>query len=95
MKGREQFEAGVGLGWASFAGKATYQEPGWADPLGNYRFIVYVEDWNEPGAGYDQIWFELRNREDLVVPVMSMTRPEVDNTATLGGGNIVVPHNPD
>jgi len=88
-------EGGVDVGWASFAGKATYLEPGWSEPIGNHRFIVYVEDWNEPGAGYDQVWFEVQDKKRLVIVAMSMDRPAGDNTETLGGGNIVVPHNPD
>jgi PKD repeat protein len=83
------------VGWASFTGKSTYLEPGWSEPVGNYRFVVYVEDWNEPGAGYDQFWCELKSGHGVRVPQMSMARLPVDNTVTLGGGNIVVPHNPD
>jgi PKD repeat protein len=90
-----EFEDGGTVGWASFAGKCTYSEPGWEEPEGNYRFLVYVEDWNEPGAGYDQTWFETQDKKKDVVPFMSMPRPGEGNTVTLGGGNIVVPHNPD
>ena len=49
------------FGWASFSGKCTYLEPGWEEAIGNYRFIVYAEDWNEPGAGFDQFWLEVRD----------------------------------
>jgi hypothetical protein len=85
---------GMTVGWASFAGKCTYIEPGWEDPEGNYEFIVYVEDWGEPGD-MDQFWFEVKDKDRVIVPVMSMDRPATENTVTLGGGNIVVPHNPD
>ena len=92
--GIDRVAPGDTVGWASFVGKATYQEPGWTEPVGNYRFVVYVEDRSEPGAGHDRFWFELRHGEGVLVPVMSMTRPAVDNTITLGGGNITVPHTP-
>jgi C1A family cysteine protease len=85
----------VTVGWASFAGKATYREPGWAAPTGNHRFIMYVEDWNEPGAGHDQMWIEVQDKKEAIIPAMSMDRPAVANTVTLGGGNIVVPHQGD
>jgi len=48
-----------GFGWASFSGKCTYKEHDWLDPIGNYEFIVYVEDWGEPGKGVDQFWIEI------------------------------------
>jgi hypothetical protein len=87
-------EDGMTVGWASFAGKCTYIEPGWEEPEGNYRFTVYAEDWNEPGD-MDQFWLEVRDGQENVVPAMSMDLPATENTVTLGGGNIVVPHNPD
>jgi PKD repeat protein len=87
-------EDGMTVGWASFAGKCTYIEPGWEEPEGNHRFTVYVEDWNEPGD-MDQFWLEVRDGQGNVIPVMSMDLPATENTVTLGGGNIVVPHNPD
>jgi len=80
------------FGWASFSGKATYQEPGWLEPIGNHEFVVYVEDHGEPGSGSDQIWVETHDKDNAVIPVMSMDRPATDHTETLQGGNIVVPH---
>ena len=87
-------ESGQTVGWASFTGKCTYLEPGMVEPFGNYRFVTYVEDWNEPGAGFDQFWLEIQDRDSVVVLDMSMDRPGSENTVTLGGGNIVVPHTP-
>jgi hypothetical protein len=84
-----------GDGWASFAGKSTYIEPGWPKPLGNYRFIVYTEDWNEPGAGHDNFWLEITDRALVPDEDMSMDRPGHENTVTIVGGNIVVPQYPD
>jgi hypothetical protein len=78
--------------WASFSGKATYQEPGWPEPIGNHEFLVYAEDRGEPGVGADQFWVEVHDKDGNVIPVMSMERPAAENTETLGGGNIVVPH---
>jgi hypothetical protein len=83
---------GTGFGWASFTGKATYLEPGWADPLGNYSFVVYVEDRGEPGAGSDQFWIRVIDRNGATVGVMAMPQPAASNAVTLDGGNIVVPH---
>jgi hypothetical protein len=79
---------GVGFGWASFSGKCTYKEHDWPEPIGNYEFIVYVEDWGEPGKGVDKFWIE-------VIDGISMERPAIINTVTIHGGNIVVPHIPN
>jgi hypothetical protein len=72
-------------GYATFAGKSTYQEPGWADPIGNYVFTVYVEDNNEPGTGIDAFWIQ-------VTGGLSMDSPSTTYAEELDGGNIVVPH---
>jgi hypothetical protein len=81
-----------GFDWASFSGKATYLEPGWAEPEGNHSFVVYVEDHGEPGRGVDQFWIEVFDRDGDVISQASMDRDATDNTETLQGGNIVVPH---
>ncbi len=81
---------GVPMGWMSFSGKVTYLEPGWTDPIGNYDFVVYVEDRNDPGSGTDRFWIEIK--DDQVVAAISMPRPATDNTIEFEQGNIVVPH---
>ena len=81
----------AGVGWATFSGKNTYQEPTWVEPIGNHTFVVYVEDHGEPGAGADRFWIEVLDNDGNTV-TLSMDRDAVDNTVTLGGGNIVVPH---
>jgi PKD repeat protein len=73
------------MGWASFSGKSTYQEPGWPDPIGNYVFTVYVEDRNEPGTGVDRFWIEVSDG-------LALERPATDNALPIEGGNLVVPH---
>jgi hypothetical protein len=80
------------FGWASFSGKTTYLEPGWDEAVGNHRFLVYVEDHGEPGAGVDRFWLEVRDRDGAVLLGLSMSEPATDNAHTLEGGNIVVPH---
>jgi len=80
------------LGWASFSGKATYQEPGWPEAIGNHEFVVYLEDHNEPGNGTDALWIEVHGKDGIGIPVMSMERPAVDNTEEIQHGNIIVPH---
>jgi hypothetical protein len=85
-------DGGEEYGWASFSGKCTYLEPGWPDPIGNHEFLVYVEDYGEPGRGVDQFWIEVYDKDSNVIDAMSMDRPADDHTETLGGGNIVVPH---
>jgi hypothetical protein len=78
-------------GWASFAGKATYLEPGWLEPVGNHRFIVYVEDHGQPGAGSDRFWIQIAdNNGDPVT--LSMDPPAEANNVLLERGNIIVPH---
>jgi uncharacterized protein YycO len=80
------------FGWASFSGKSTYLEPGWPEPEGNYEFLVYVEDRDEPGTGVDRFWIEVKDKDRALVPAMSMDREATDNAVELHGGNIAVPH---
>jgi hypothetical protein len=72
-------------GWASFSGKATYLEPGWSQPVGNYAFSAYVEDRNEPGSGLDKFWIRVTNGIYI-----NGTGPA--NGIPITNGNIVVPH---
>jgi subtilisin family serine protease len=78
--------------WASFNGKATYQEPGWLEPMGNHEFVVYVEDHGEPGTDVDRFWIEVQDKDGAVVPVSSMAGPASSGAQFLRGGNILVPH---
>ena len=73
--------------WASFAGKTTFQEPGWTDSVGNHGFIVYVEDHH---AGADRFWIEVTDKDDLPTD-LSFPAPAVDEAVPLGGGNVTVP----
>ncbi len=86
------YENGESFGWASFSGKSTFLDPGWLVPEGNYEFIVYVEDRNEPGTGTDGFWIEVRDKDRNLVSGMSMASPATNNAEELRGGNIVVPH---
>jgi len=82
----------VPYAWATFSGESTYLEPGWPEPAGDYEFLVYVEDNDEPGAGVDRFWIELKDAERVVVPVMSLDHEAIDNAVGLEGGDISVPH---
>lgn len=82
---------GGDFAWASFSGKATYQEPGWPEPVGNYRFTVYVEDHGEPGSGADRFWIMITDKDGNVA-WLSLPREAIDNALIIDGGNIVVPH---
>jgi hypothetical protein len=82
----------IPMGWATFSGKTTYLEPGMPEPIGNHEFIVYVEDWGEPGTGGDGFWVEVHDRDGEVIAILSLDRDAADNLVPLGGGNIVVPH---
>jgi len=82
----------VPYGWATFSGKSTYLEPGWADAQGNHGFTVYVEDRDEPGNGTDRIWIENRSKEGATIPAMSLPSAASDHAIQISGGNIVVPH---
>jgi hypothetical protein len=79
-------DANVPMGWATFSGKCTYLEPGWAEPIGNQEFLVYVEDHDEPGTGNDRFWIEVLDQP------LSLVSPAAQNTVTIDGGNIVAPH---
>jgi hypothetical protein len=83
---------GDGFGWASFSGKTTYLEPGWPEPIGNYTFIVYVEDHGQPNDGGDMVWIEIQDKDGNVIAVMSFERDATDHLELIQGGNIVVPH---
>jgi len=80
----------VGFDWATFAGKATYKEPG-EDAIGNYEFVAYVEDHATPGVGADRFWVTADRGGDAADGV-SIAPDAVDNAVLLTGGNIVVPH---
>jgi hypothetical protein len=90
----EAADAGTGdtYGWAFFSGKTTYLAPGMKGAEGNFEFSIYVEDRTEPGAGMDRFWMEVLNKDDQVVMDLSMPQNAPDNTVTINGGNIVVPH---
>jgi uncharacterized repeat protein (TIGR01451 family) len=88
----ESSDAGGTFGWAAFIGKATYQEPSWPDPVGNYNFVVYVEDHGEPGAGADRFWIQVKDKDSNVEPDLSMPPLASAGAETIEGGNIVVPH---
>jgi len=80
------------FGWASFNGKGTYRAPGWDDAVGNHEFTTYVEDHGEPGSGADRVWIQVLDKDDLVVPGLSIDPQATDNAVLINGGNIVVPH---
>ena len=82
---------GDGFGWASFSGKNTYKEPGWLDAIGAHNFVAYVEDNGELGAGVDRFWLEVKDKDGNTV-TLAFVSEAVENAESLGGGNIVVPH---
>ena len=87
-----EFEGeGQNIGWASFSGKCTYQEPDWLEPEGNHEFLVYVEDWGDPGIGLDKIWIDVDGDDGK----LSLGPQAEDDWVFLDGGNIVVPHTPN
>ena len=81
------------FGWATINGKATYQEPGWLEALGNYSFVAYVEDYGEPGTS-DRFWIEVKDRNSVVKTDLSMSQRATSNAVTIQRGNIVVPQVP-
>jgi hypothetical protein len=86
-------EAGAPVfGWASFNGKCTYKDKDWVASIGNHGFLVYVEDHGEPGRDADEFWMEVYDKDGDVIVAMSMDRDASENTETLSGGNILVPH---
>jgi hypothetical protein len=82
---------GGGFDWATFTGKSTYLQPGWPDPIGNHEFVAYVEDHGTPGVD-DKFWIQVMDKDGAVISASSMAMPAAANAETLGGGNIVVPH---
>jgi len=82
------------FGWASFAGKCTYQDPSMLEPEGNHQFVTYVEDHAEPGVDADRFWIQLFDKDDVLIGALSIPDPATANAEYLTGGNIVVPHQP-
>ncbi len=82
----------VPMGWATFSGKATYLDPTMVEPVGNHRFVVYVEDRDEPGTGVDRFWIEVHDKAGDVIDESSFPHDATDHAVELGGGNIVAPH---
>jgi len=82
------------FGWASFAGKCTYQDPSMLDAEGNHQFIVYVEDHDEPGIDVDRFWIQTLDKDDTLILDLSMRDPAPRYAPYITGGNIVVPHQP-
>jgi hypothetical protein len=77
------------FGWASFSGKASYQAPGWPDPIGNHEFVIYVEDHGD--AGPDRLWLSVTDRDGGPTD-LSMPAPARDEAVPVEGGNVSVPH---
>ena len=68
----------VPMGWASITGKSTFFDPllGMTQPAGNYPFILYVEDRDEPGTGIDRVWVQVKDgagatQDDLSRPTLA------------------------
>src|SRR5947208_4294639 len=84
---------------ASITGKATYGVPT-TDPIltacnawkcGGYGFNVYVEDRQEPGAGFDRYWIQVKDPANAVVAQGSIAGAASTGAQTISGGNIQVP----
>jgi hypothetical protein len=88
----EEDEVDDSFGWASFTGKATYQEPGEEDATGNHRFSVYVEEHGTAHAGQDRFWVDVEDKDGAALSELSMVVPAPDNAVEIEGGNIFVPH---
>ncbi len=82
---------GSGFEWASFAGKATFQRQSWAEPIGNFQFLAYTEDYGEPGAGADRFWVQV-TKDRASEAELSLPDEAPLSAETIVGGNIVVPH---
>jgi hypothetical protein len=80
------------MGWASITGKGTYLAPGWLQPEGNYSFILYVEDRNQPGTGTDRVWLQVKDKQGKVVLALSLPTPATSNNVPILGGNLFVQH---
>jgi hypothetical protein len=76
-------------GWATFSGKATYEDPGTDEPHGNHEFVAHVED----GPSGDRFWIEIQDQADAVTVEASMTRPANDHAVELTSGEIVIAGN--
>lgn len=82
----------VPTGWASFAGRAKYLEPGWEEPERNHGVTVYVEDRGQPGAGADRFWLQVRDRDGQVVDAFSVAPAAGMQARTLAADNAFAPH---
>jgi hypothetical protein len=75
--------------WATFTGVATYKEPDWPEPEGNYHFNVYVEDHQESGRA-DRFWIEIRDKNGNIIAELSMIAKASENAESVNGGSIIV-----
>ena len=60
-------------------------------PEGNHDFLVYVEDWGDPGAALDMFWIDVSDDNDN----LSLGPDTPNDWVLLDGGNIMVPHTPN
>lgn len=92
----QQARSGSATYWtATMTGKATLAAPVGllcgSQKCGNYSFTIYVEDRQEPGAGFDRLWIETRAPGGEIVSAASLPAPFPANAAVIAGGNIQVP----
>jgi hypothetical protein len=77
-----------GMSWASFTGKATYLQPGWADRVGNHAFTAHFEDWE---ASTDRAWLQVFDKDRALLPEMSLMGSATSDAIALDEGDVVVP----
>lgn len=60
------------------------------EPEGNHEFLIYVEDWGDPGVGIDRFWIDVSDDGGN----LSLGSDTEDDWVLLDGRNIVVPQKP-
>lgn len=80
------------MGWATFSGIATYLDPTMTDPVGNHRFLVSVEDLDQPETGIDRFWIQVSDKNGDTITESSFDPTPIPNATAIEGGNIFAPH---
>ncbi len=74
-------EHDVPMGWASITGKGSFVQRGPVNVQGSGSFVLYVEDYGEPGNGQDRFWLQVSAESAPPPPRRTVEPPETHQAA--------------